>query len=165
MHPEDIAFVGVGDVTRYDQFRGLLDRGFHVVPGSQILRQGAASALRPLVEQLGERCDTVYVSLDIDVLDSAVATGTGHVTMGGIDTGHLLDVYEELRALPVEAVDIAEVAPATTPPAAPRSSPPGCCSSSSSAARAPRPTWPPGPTRARNRDPSRPLSGPGHDIE
>ncbi|MFD7580152.1 arginase family protein [Kitasatospora sp. NPDC059811] len=115
MHPEDIAFVGVGDVTRYDQFRGLLDRGFHVVPGSQILRQGAAAALRPLVEQLGERCDTVYVSLDIDVLDSAVATGTGHVTMGGIDTGHLLDVYEELRALPVEAVDIAEVAPRYDP--------------------------------------------------
>ncbi|MGW1073087.1 arginase family protein [Streptomyces sp. NPDC002537] len=115
MRPEDIAFVGVGDVTKYDQFRDLIDRGFHVVPGARILRDGAAAALRPLVGELGERCDTVYVSLDIDVLDSAVATGTGHVTMGGIGTGHLLDVYEELRALPVEAVDIAEVAPRYDP--------------------------------------------------
>ncbi|MEU1818395.1 arginase family protein [Streptomyces roseifaciens] len=115
MHPEDIAFVGVGDVTKYDQFRDLLDRGFHVVPGARILRDGAAAALRPVVEGLGERCDTVYVSLDIDVLDSAVATGTGHVTMGGIGTGHLLDVYEALRALPVEAVDVAEVAPRYDP--------------------------------------------------
>ncbi|MGW0811418.1 arginase family protein [Nonomuraea sp. NPDC002799] len=115
MRPEDIAFVGVGDVTKYDQFRDLLDRGFHVVPGVQIRREGAATALRRLIEQLGERCDTVYVSLDIDVLDSAVATGTGHVTMGGIDTGTLLDVYEELRALPVGAVDVAEVAPRYDP--------------------------------------------------
>jgi len=55
------------------------------------------------------------VSLDIDVLDSAVSTGTGHVTMGGIDTGALLDIYEELRDLPVSAVDIAEVAPRYDP--------------------------------------------------
>ncbi|MEV7185631.1 arginase family protein [Kitasatospora sp. NPDC093102] len=115
MRPEDIAFVGVGDVTKYDQFRGLLDSGFHVVPGSQITRDGAATALRPVIEELGSRCDTVYVSLDIDVLDSAAATGTGHVTMGGITIGDLLDVYEELRTLPVGAVDIAEIAPRYDP--------------------------------------------------
>ncbi|MFE7589142.1 arginase family protein [Kitasatospora sp. NPDC057512] len=115
MRPEDIAFVGVGDVTKYDQFRGLLDSGFHVVPGSRITRDGAAAALRPVIEELGSRCDTVYVSLDIDVLDSAAATGTGHVTMGGIGIGDLLDVYEELRALPVGAVDIAEIAPRYDP--------------------------------------------------
>ncbi|MGW7817387.1 arginase family protein [Streptomyces puniciscabiei] len=115
MHPEDMAFVGVGDVTKYDQYRGLIDSGFHIVPGSQIVRDGAAAALRPLIDELGSRCDTVYVSLDIDVLDSASATGTGHVTMGGISTGDLLDVYEELRALPVGAVDMAEVAPRYDP--------------------------------------------------
>lgn len=115
MRPEDIAFVGVGDVTKYDQFRGLLDQGFHVVPATRIRKAGAATALREVVEHLGEHCDTVYVSLDIDVLDSAAATGTGHVTMGGIDTGALLDVYEELRALPIGAVDVAEVAPRYDP--------------------------------------------------
>ncbi|MGW3228360.1 arginase family protein [Kitasatospora sp. NPDC001095] len=115
MRPEDIAFVGVGDVTKYDQFRGLLERGFHVVPGSAITRDGAAAALRPVIEELGSRCDTVYVSLDIDVLDSAAATGTGHVTMGGITIGDLLDVYEELRALPVGALDVAEIAPRYDP--------------------------------------------------
>jgi arginase family enzyme len=110
MRPEDIAFVGVGDVTKLDQFRGLLDRGFHVVTGSQLVRGGAA-ALRPVVEHLAARCDTVYVSLDIDVLDTSAATGTGHVTMGGIQVGHLLDVYEALRAVPIGALDIAEIAP------------------------------------------------------
>ncbi|WBB99568.1 MULTISPECIES: agmatinase family protein [unclassified Solwaraspora] len=115
IRPEDIAFVGVGDVTKYDQFRSLLDRGFHVVPGAQIRRDGAAAALAPVIARLGEQCDTVYISLDIDVLDSASATGTGHVTMGGISVGELLDVYEELRALPVVALDIAEVSPRYDP--------------------------------------------------
>ncbi|MEO3777401.1 arginase family protein [Micromonospora sp. B11E3] len=115
MRPEDIAFVGVGDVTKYDQFQSLRERGFHVVPGAAIRRDGAAAALRQVVERLGEQCDTVYVSLDIDVLDSASATGTGHVTMGGITGGELLDVYEALRALPVGALDVAEIAPRYDP--------------------------------------------------
>ncbi|WP_194891495.1 arginase family protein [Catenulispora pinisilvae] len=115
MRPEDMAFVGVGDVTKYDQYQELIDRGFHAVPGYQIIRDGAAAALRPLIEELGSRCDTVYVSLDIDVIDSSSATGTGHVTMGGLGIGHLLDVYEELRALPVGAFDVAEVAPRYDP--------------------------------------------------
>jgi arginase family enzyme len=115
MRPEDIAFVGVGDVTKYDQFMELRSRGYHVVPGAQIRREGAASALRSTIEQLGARCDAIYVSLDIDVLDSASATGTGHVTMGGISGGDLLDIYEVLRALPVRGLDVAEIAPRYDP--------------------------------------------------
>lgn len=72
-------------------------------------------ALRRVISTLGERCDTVYVSLDIDVLDTSAATGTGHVTMGGLQISQLLDVYEELRALPVGALDVAEVAPRYDP--------------------------------------------------
>ncbi len=86
-----------------------------MVPASQIIREGAGAALRRVIDTLGERCDTVYVSLDIDVLDSAAATGTGHVTMGGLQSAQLLDVYEELRALPVDGLDIAEVAPRYDP--------------------------------------------------
>lgn len=111
MDPKNIAFVGVGDVTMYDQYRGLVDAGYHVVPGVQIVREGAQRALRQVVEELGQRCDTVYVSLDIDVLGSSAASGTGHVTMSGIQIGDLLDVYEELRALPIDALDVAEIAP------------------------------------------------------
>lgn len=115
MRPENIAFVGVGDVTKYEQFTGLIDAGYHVVPGARIVREGAARAMREVIADLGRRCDSVYVSLDIDVLDTGAASGTGHVTMGGIQVGHLLDVYEELRALPIGALDVAEVAPRYDP--------------------------------------------------
>jgi arginase family enzyme len=115
MRPEDIAFVGVGDVTKADQYDGLLDRGFHVVPAAEIRRQGAARALADTVAHLARECDGVYVSLDIDVLDAGVAPGTGNVTLGGLGSGDLLDVFTELRALPLEAVDLAEVSPRHDP--------------------------------------------------
>ena len=115
MRPENIAFVGVGDVTKYEQYQGLVAAGHHVVPAARIVRDGARKALAAVVEDLAARCDTVYVSLDIDVLDTSAATGTGHVTMGGIQVGGLLDVYESLRDLPIGALDIAEVAPRYDP--------------------------------------------------
>ncbi len=115
MRPEDIAFVGVGDVTKHDQFQFLLEQGFHVVPGAQIRRDGAAAALAAVLDALGSRCDVVYISLDIDVLDTSAASGTGHVTMGGIQIGELLDVYDVLRDLPVRALDITEIAPRYDP--------------------------------------------------
>jgi arginase family enzyme len=115
MRPQDIAFVGVGDVTRAEQYDGLLSAGYHVVRGADIRREGAAGALAATVAQLAEACDGVYVSLDIDVLDASVAPGTGNVTMGGLGAGELLDVVEQLRALPVEVLDVAEVSPRHDP--------------------------------------------------
>lgn len=115
MRPQDIAFVGVGDVTKADQYDGLLARGFRVVPAAAIRREGAAAALAATIEHLSRACDGIYVSLDIDVLDAGVAPGTGNVTMGGLGAGELLDVFTALRRLPVEVLDIAEVSPRHDP--------------------------------------------------
>jgi len=115
MRPEDVAFVGVGDVTRLDQYRDLVASGHPIVPGADIASRGAAAALGELVDRLGDGCDGVYVSLDVDVLDASVAPGTGHVSMGGLSAALLLDVFEMLRRLPIGALDVAEVSPAHDP--------------------------------------------------
>jgi arginase family enzyme len=67
------------------------------------------------VERMGERCDTVYISTDIDVLDCSVAPGTGNVTLGGLSGAAMLDTWNALHTLPVGAFDIAEVAPRYDP--------------------------------------------------
>lgn len=115
MRPSDIAFVGVGDVTRADQYRHLVEAGFHVVSARRIREFGALEALRGVVKALAAACTCVYVSVDIDVLDAAVAPGTGSVTIGGLSGGELFDVMRALRPLPITAVDIAEVAPRYDP--------------------------------------------------
>jgi agmatinase len=53
----------------------------------------------------------VYLSLDIDCLDPAFAPGTGTPEPGGMSTGQVLSVIEELADLPFVGMDCVEVAP------------------------------------------------------
>jgi arginase family enzyme len=114
MRPEDMAFVGVGDVTRTAQLEGLRADGYTIC-GVRDLRHQVGIALRPVVERLGETCDTVYVSMDIDVADASVAPGTGNVTAGGLGAGDVIDIVIELSALPLCGFDITEVSPRYDP--------------------------------------------------
>jgi len=113
-NPQRMAFVGVAHPTRLEQYRALLAEGYHVVTAAQIRRDGSDEALAPVVEALAD-CRTVYISIDIDVLDAAYAPGTGSVTIGGLDPGALLDVLFTLAALPIGAIDLVEVAPRYDP--------------------------------------------------
>lgn len=111
MSPDRMAFVGVGDITRLSQFKALQEAGYSICTGSDIRAVGASAALEPVLDRLATRCDDIYVSIDIDVLDAAHAPGTGHVTMGGISTAELFDVIDAFRRLPVGGWDVMEVAP------------------------------------------------------
>lgn len=112
--PAQMAFVGVAHPTRLEQYEALLADGHHVVTAAQIRREGAGQALAPVVASL-RACRTVYLSLDIDVLDAAYAPGTGAVTIGGLDPGMLLDVVFALAPLSIGAIDLVEVAPRYDP--------------------------------------------------
>jgi agmatinase len=54
----------------------------------------------------------VYLSLDIDCLDPAFAPGTGTPEPGGLSTGQVLTLLEELADLQWVGMDLCEVAPA-----------------------------------------------------
>jgi len=115
MAPRQMAFVGVGAVTRKAQLEGLMSDGYHIVSARQIQHLGAAEALRSTWADIRERCDALYVSIDIDVADASVAPGTGNVTIGGLSAGELFDVLGTLAPLPIGAFDITEVAPRYDP--------------------------------------------------
>jgi len=111
MTPQQIGFVGVGDVTRKDQFDALKSRGFHIVTAATIKELGVAAAIAPMVDDFLRRCSSVYISIDIDVLNAADAPGTGNVTIGGLDTATLMDLVLAVGQLPWIATDFVEVAP------------------------------------------------------
>jgi agmatinase len=112
--PARMAFVGVSHPTRLEQYHALLADGYHVVTAAQIRREGAGQALASVLASLRD-CRTVYVSLDVDVLDAAYAPGTGSVTISGLDPGTLLDVVFALAPLSIGAIDLVEVAPRYDP--------------------------------------------------
>jgi agmatinase len=53
----------------------------------------------------------VYLSLDIDCLDPAFAPGTGTPEPGGMSSGQVLSVIEDLADLPFVGMDCVEVSP------------------------------------------------------
>jgi agmatinase len=79
--------------------------GATVVTSEQVHRNGIQSALAAI-----PKSENIYVSIDIDVLDPALAPGTGTVEVGGLTFQQLSDM---LRAIPPKGrlvgMDIVEV--------------------------------------------------------
>ncbi|MGD1120232.1 MAG: arginase family protein, partial [Dehalococcoidales bacterium] len=57
-------------------------------------------------------CQSIYLTIDIDVLDPAFAPGTGTPESGGLSTRELMELIRKIMVrLPVKSADIVEVAP------------------------------------------------------
>ncbi|MFS8543682.1 MAG: agmatinase family protein [Limnochordales bacterium] len=77
---------------------------------ADVARLGAARVAQEALARAGEGGAAIYITLDIDALDPAVAPGAGHLEFGGLS---VQDVSTMLRlfAPRVAAFDIAEVNP------------------------------------------------------
>ena len=66
--------------------------------------------MREQLDALAERCDHLYVDLDVDVVDSAFVPGCPGARPGGLLPHELLEAaFEAGRHPEVRAVDIVEV--------------------------------------------------------
>jgi len=85
-------------------------RGTRVFPGwSMPVTQAAAQVAAEVAGR------PLYVTIDIDVLDPAVAPGTGSPEPGGIAVADLLAALRQLGAAPVVGFDLVEVSPLWDP--------------------------------------------------
>jgi agmatinase len=80
------------------------------------VRERGIDAVADTVLQELDGSPTVYVTVDIDVLDPAFAPGTGTPEPGGLDTATLLRAVRRIvAALPVIGMDVVEVSPPFDP--------------------------------------------------
>jgi agmatinase len=88
--------------------------GFAVTTTTTLVAEGFAETIAAAVARAG---DTVYVSVDIDVLDPAFAPGTGTPEPGGISTRELQTLLRGLAPLAARIVgaDVVEVSPPYDP--------------------------------------------------
>lgn len=109
---KNIAFVGTQGYIPFREWELAQDAGATVITADAVKEQGAAETARRAVEAAGDGCDAVYLSLDIDVVDSGFASGTGDVIIGGLTPAELLALMlEHSRYDKIGAMDVVEVAP------------------------------------------------------
>ncbi|CAO3651429.1 unnamed protein product [Cunninghamella blakesleeana] len=84
--------------------------GFDLIEANEIDTIGTKGIVDRIRQIVGD--NYVYLSLDIDVLDPAFASGTGTPVTGGFTTRELHHIIKGLDGLNIIGADVVEVAPA-----------------------------------------------------
>lgn len=80
--PEDIVFIGLRDFEKEEKH--LIDKyGMKIIRTSEVRRKGAESVVRSALRYLNE-CTDIYISFDVDCLDSSISRGTGTPVGNGL---------------------------------------------------------------------------------
>ncbi len=84
--------------------------GFKVVHCDEFQTEGVEHVIRRIKERVGN--NSIYLSIDIDVLDPAHAPGTGTPEIAGMSSRELVNVLRGMAGLNIISADVVEVAPA-----------------------------------------------------
>ncbi|MEO8719655.1 MAG: arginase [Ginsengibacter sp.] len=80
--PEDIVFISLRDFEKEE--RHLIDKyKMKVITTNELRRKGPENAVRSALRSLNE-CTDIYVSFDVDCLDSSISKGTGTPVSNGL---------------------------------------------------------------------------------
>jgi arginase family enzyme len=110
--PTKMLMIGIGGIQPKAEWDFAKHSGIHMLLRHEL--QSAQSIHRLVTESLNPLadCTAIYLTIDIDVNDRTYAPGVGNaVGAGGIFPLQFLEILSALRALPLIAVDLVEVAP------------------------------------------------------
>jgi len=110
IYPEDIVFVSVRDLEKPENY--LVNKyNINFIETEDIRKLGGARIAARALEML-DHCDLIYVSFDVDSMDSRISTGTGTPVPNGLTVDEAKTLNVELAKSPkVCAWEIVEVNP------------------------------------------------------
>ena len=80
--PEDIVFISLRDYEKEE--KSLIEKyGMKVITTSELRRKGPENVVRSVIRHLSD-CTDLYVSFDVDCLDSSITKGTGTPVSNGL---------------------------------------------------------------------------------
>lgn len=114
--PEATVQVGIRSAGVREAREYVNDVGGRVFTARELRGHESPGQLAFVIDEIRRRVAAagnapVYLTLDIDCLDPAFAPGTGTPEPGGMTTGQVLTLLEELHDLPWVGMDCVEVAP------------------------------------------------------
>jgi arginase len=92
--PEDIVFIALRDTEKEEDYL-LKKHGIKVIPVSEVRKKGVEHVVRQTLLSLKE-CDDIYVSFDVDSLDSSISRGTGTPVANGLKEREAEDILASL---------------------------------------------------------------------
>lgn len=110
IYPEDIVFVSVRDLEKPENY--LINKyGITNFSAAEVRKMGPLAVAQETLKLL-EHCDLIYVSFDVDSMDSRISVGTGTPVPNGLSVEEARILNTELARSPkLVAWEIAEVNP------------------------------------------------------
>lgn len=110
IYPEDIVYIAVRDLEKPENY--LVNKyNVNFIETEDVKKAGAAKIAEKALQML-DHCDLIYVSFDVDSLDSRISTGTGTPVPNGLTVEEARILNAELAKNPkVCAWEIVEVNP------------------------------------------------------
>lgn len=110
--PQNMVWLGALDIAWRDEWDFVQRTGATVVTVDRMREQGIERIVTEALEIAGRGCDSVYLTVDIDVVDSAAAPGTGYTNFGGLTSREFLRTLKALgRSDQIGGIDLVEVTP------------------------------------------------------
>jgi arginase len=98
IYPEDIVFVAVRDLEKPENY--LINKyNINFIETEDIRKLGAVKIAERALEML-DHCDLIYVSFDVDSMDSRISTGTGTPVPNGLTVDEAKILNSELAKSP-----------------------------------------------------------------
>ena len=80
--PEDVVFISLRDFEKEEKY--LIDKyGMKVISTNEVRRKGPENVVRSVIRYLSD-CTDIYISFDVDSLDSSISKGTGTPVSNGL---------------------------------------------------------------------------------
>ncbi len=108
--PEDVVFISLRDYEKEEKH--LIDKyGMKVISTNEVRRKGPENIVRAVIRYLAD-CTDIYISFDVDSLDSSISKGTGTPVSNGLREREVEDLISKfMQNRKVCCFEIAEVNP------------------------------------------------------
>lgn len=91
--PEDVVFIALRDFEKEE--KALIDKhGMKVITTAEVRRTGAENVCRKALRHLSD-CTDIYISFDVDSLDSSISKGTGTPVSNGLREREVEDLISK----------------------------------------------------------------------
>lgn len=108
--PEDIVFIGLRDFEK-EEDAIIRKNNIKVIPVAEVRRKGIENVVRQTFQHL-TNCDDIYITFDVDSLDSSISRGTGTPVSNGLREREAEDLVASfMQHHKICCFEIAEVNP------------------------------------------------------